>query len=292
METPRRRRFWRMLAFALVVIVLVLGGWEVVRRRNLTPWQPEMNDLAQNHSDKSRQEIDPDALRELYADPEQLRELCEQVRQFGKEIHERDQQFEHIEEQTLLELDNERNSVATERHIERVWHQDTTKYRQTIEWIDLRRNVPKDGVDYEPRKDTGKLDAVLPFSQPIGEDGYTYTFVGVKKFNGIWAIHLEYEPESSPKKRFRGEAWIDATTREPLRHVLKIAEKIPLVDAVTTILDYGTVSTGTTQVVQTVVEGSIGFAMLQKHYRLEVAIRDYRRPNPDEHPPANSNTAP
>lgn len=292
MQTPRRRWDRRIIGLVLVVSVLVLSGWEVFRRRSTTAWQPEMDDIVQMHPDKSRQEIDPDALREVYADPEQLRELCEKVRQYGKEIQERDKQFEHIEEHTLLEIDRKKDSVATERHVERVWHQDMMKYRQTIEWIDLRRNAPKNGVDYEPRKDTGKLDAVLPFSQPIVEDGYTYTFVEVKKFNGTWAVHLAYEPESSPKKRFRGESWIDATTHEPLRHVLTIAEKIPFVDSVTTILDYGTVSTGTTQVVRTVVEGSIGFAMLQKHYRWEIAIRDYRHTSPAKIPEANSNNAP
>jgi hypothetical protein len=69
-----------------------------------------------------------------------------------------------------------------------------------------------------------------------------------------------------------------------------MAEKKPFLDQFSMLLEYAQVQTGDWQLVHSIIDGSGGFAMIQKHYRSEVDLFDYA---PSENPPLKtSRTSP
>ena len=96
----------------------------------------------------------------------------------------------------------------------------------------------------------------------------------MEKINNLWAIKVTFEPTASPTGRFRGESWIDPTTFAPVRLFVSLVEKKPFLDQFSMLINYGSVETGKVQVVSTVIDGSGGFAMMQKRHPLGNNLRE------------------
>lgn len=270
------RRIGGILLAMIVLLSIILGAWEVYRQSTVELVTAQV--LAENNKAKKAavREIDPKEIEARYQNLEQFRAMLESVREQVHAIDERDKTLEHVEVQVAKEIDPKGHEAAAERHTERIWREGDKKYRQTIEYLDLVKGKPKKGAVTRPRVDTGKINEVFPFQLPAAEDDYRYQFAGVEQINNRWTIKINFEPSNGPAGRFRGETWIDPTTFTPVRLFVSLAEKKPFLDQFSMLIDYGTVETGQVQVVSTVIDGSGGFAMVQKHIRSEIAFNNYQ----------------
>lgn len=282
MSTWSRR--WRFVVVAIVPLAGILGFSEW--RRQNQAWQPEVLPIVAQKIEPAEPPLDPKELDAKYRDPKQFALLLDDVRRIAAEVSDRERQLEHVEENVFLEIDGDKPPKAGERHTERIWFDGEEKYRQTIEWVDLVKNKPKKGVNLKPRRDTGKIDGFFPFSRPAAEDDYRYEFAGIEPWGESYAVKVTFGPAGKPKGRFKGEAWIDPRGHAPYRLICNVAEKIPFVDQVTTVLEYGPAETDTYQIKRSIIEGSGGFAMLHRHYRSEIDFRDYRWPGGQKNAPA------
>ena len=283
------RRVGGILLAMLIIAAVVLGFWEVQRQSAIRLVTAEV--LADKAATESAQvkELDPKELEGQYRDPNNLAALLDRVRTQAAEIDARDRGLEHVEVQIAKEIDPKGKEVAGERHTERIWREGDKKFRQTLEYLDLIKGKPKKGATDKPRLDTGKINEVFPFERPAAEDDYQYTFAGIEQIGKQWTVKVAFAPTKSPAGRFRGESWIDPVTFAPVRLFVSLAEKKPFLDQFSMLIDYGIVETGKVQVVSTVIDGSGGFAMLQKHIRSEIAFDRYRELATVEKTPKRSN---
>lgn len=270
------RRVGGILLAMLIVAAVVLGFWEVQRQSAIRLITAEV--LAAKATAESAQvkEINPKELEAQYQDANNLSALLDHVRKEAADIDARDRALEHVEVQIAKEIDPKGQVVAAERHTERIWREGDKKYRQTLDYIDLVKGKPKKGATDRPRPDTGKINEIFPFQRSAAEDDYRYTFAGVEQIRKQWTIKIAFEPTKRPTGRFRGESWVNPVTFAPVRLFATLAEKKPFLDQLSMLIDYGIVESGQVQVVSTVIDGSGGFAMLQKHIRSEIAFDRYR----------------
>jgi hypothetical protein len=144
-----------------------------------------------------------------------------------------------------------------------------------MEWVSLETEKPKKGVTLKVREDKAKIAEIFPFQRSRDEDDYKYALVGVEKIGESWTLRIKVEPTGSVVGRFMGDAWVDAETHAPVRLYLVLAEKKPFLDQLTMLLDYGPAQNGQIQLVRSVIDGSGGFAMIQKHIRSEIDFSEY-----------------
>ncbi|MBX9770817.1 MAG: hypothetical protein K2X29_05580 [Candidatus Obscuribacterales bacterium] len=271
-KKSRRMRLWVMGSCLLVAI---LGAWEMVRRSRIVsvsavsllavvPAEPAVGET-----------IDPALLDQQFRDPVQLMKLVDMVRENFRQLGQREVELDHTVKTIVREMNSKLAQPPAEQTLERVTFRGGKKYRQTIEWTDLATGKPKKGVTKKVREDVNKIEEIFPFNREADTEGYRYQFAGMEKVGENWTIRIDFAPADSPVKRFAGQAWIDARTTLPIRVFCRLAEKRPFLDQFSMLLEYGSVETGDWQLVRSVIDGSGGFAMIQKHYRSEVELSEY-----------------
>lgn len=261
---------------ALVAIVLaILFAWEMVRRARIV--QVSAASLIDSASDveKSLETIDPTKIEATFRDEDEFHRLIDRIRESIHETEQREGKLDHTVQTIVREIRPKGKEGPAEKTIERVTFRGGKKYRQTIDWIDLATGESKKRIDKRVRLDDKKIEEIFPFRADAASEGYRYSLGGVEQIGSIWCVKINFEPATSPVRRFRGEAWIDPTHALPVRVFCLLAEKKPFLDQLSMLLEYGEVDTGDWQLVRSVIDGSGGFAMLQKHYRTEVELSGY-----------------
>lgn len=272
----RMRRFFITSGILAVAVAFVLGVWEVRRRTLLSAITMQNLLAAEPAREPSRKvEIDPKAIEADCQTEAKFQLILEDARRAVAELTERNKQLMHTESQVAREIDKKGRVVASERHVEDVWFDDGAEHRQTVEKIDLASNKSKTDADFSVRK-SPKVQEVFPLTTPGPDDGYRYSFSGMEQINGAWTIRVDFSPKPGANNRFRGQFWFDAATHEPRRFYGEIADKKPFVDQVSMLFEYGPAENSHVQAIRAVIDGSGGFAMLQKHIRSEIELRGYR----------------
>jgi hypothetical protein len=268
-----RRVFWA-LASIVVGVTLVLGTWEAYRRMTLASTSMEVLLAADvDTAAQSNAPIDPKAIEAECRDPEKFAAIVTVLRKQLADIDARSKALMHSEVQVLSEIDKKGKVVSAERGVEHVWYKDGKELRQTIERSDDLKKKPITKFDKSVRE-SPVVQEVFPFTKE--NDGYQYTFSGVEEVDGQWRIRIDFAPAGSPVGLFKGQAWIDPLTYEPYRFYGVLAEKKPFLDQFSMLIEYGIAENGQLQTVRSVLDGSGGFAMIQKHIRTEVVLKDYR----------------
>lgn len=264
-----------LVVFALFFgVAVVLGLWEAYRRMGLSG--PSMEALLAadlRNASSQTPAIDPKQIEATCRDPARFAAVVASVRKQAADIDARSRALMHTEVQVIQEIDKKGNIVGAERSIENVWFHDGKEYRQTLERADELKKKPIRNVNRSVRE-SSVVQEIFPFTKP--QDGYNYSFAGVERLDGQWRIRIDFSPTASPVGRFQGQAWIDPLTYEPVRFYGILAEKKPFVDQFSMLIEYGVAENGKTQTVRSVLDGSGGFAMIQKHIRSEVKLQDYR----------------
>jgi hypothetical protein len=217
--------------------------------------------------------FDPQTLLAHYRQPEEFQKLCRELKTRAIEIADRDQQLAHTETFVAVELDAKGKEIDGEETVENVWYDKGVQVRQSVKRE--TRSKKKKPLDTSVRT-MPKSDATFPFSREAKEDSYRYSLEGVEEIDGKTALRIHYEPNAPLDGKMRGEVWVDPETLEPVRFEGVWAKLPPLVDQVSTRFDYGLSNTGKTQVMRVIIAGSGGFALIQKRFRVDTRIHDYR----------------
>lgn len=263
------------LASIIVGVFLVLGTWEAYRRMSLAGPSMELLLAADaKGSPPTKAGIDPKAIEMSCRDPENFAGVVAALRKQLADIDARSKALVHTEVQVLSEIDKKGKVVSAERGVERVWYKDGKEYRQTIERSDQIKKKQIAKFDKSVRE-SPVVQEVFPFTKE--NDGYQYTFSGMEEMDGQWRIRIDFEPAGSPVGLFKGQAWIDPVTYEPYRFYGVLAEKKPFLDQFSMLIEYGIAENGKLQTARSVLDGSGGFAMIQKHIRTEVELKEYRK---------------
>lgn len=273
----RMRRFFVTSGILAVVVALTLGIWEA-RRRSLWKGVGLQQLLASEPPSEGAQpgtRFDPAALEVLCRDDGQFQKLLDRARGRVRAATERSQRLVHTETQFAQEIDKNGRTVAGERHVETIWTVDGVEFRQTVERVDTLKNKPKRNVDYRVRK-SPPVQETFPLTKEGGDDGYHYRFDGLEQIDGCWTVRIAFEPLPERTGRFRGLIWLDAQDCEPRRFYGEFADKKPFLDQLSMLIEYGVAENGCVQATRSVIDGSGGFAMIQKRVRSEIQLHDYR----------------
>jgi hypothetical protein len=271
----RRSRLIRWLIFSAGCAVVVLGVWEAVRRSRIVSVQVGSLIGQVQAEPVALPSIDPASLQRQYENPEELSRLVESVRENFRQLGQREIQLDHTVKTIVREMNPKLKQPPAEQTLERVLFRGGKKYRQTIEWLDLATGKPKKGVNKKVREDVNKIEEIFPFNEKKATEGYLYELGGIERIDERWTVRIDFKPSDSPVKRFEGQAWVEPTQGLPIRVFCRLAEKRPFLDQFSMLLEYGVVETGDWQLVRSVIDGSGGFAMIQKHYQSEVELSQY-----------------
>ena len=111
---------------------------------------------------------------------------------------------------------------------------------------------------------------------PAAELEERYRLVGVEEIDGRRTLRVHFEPAEPVERSFRGAAWIDVATGEPVRLVGSPVKPRLRVDRFEMLFDYGPSENGFTQLRRVVIETAGGFALISWHLRSETELSDYR----------------
>jgi hypothetical protein len=248
-----------------LVALLVMGASLMIDREDGVP----AADAAE------RPAIGPPVDLKRLAQPEELSRFCDLVRQRNREMELRHHGLVHVETTTTQELDRNRKVTGGQRVVERVWFVDHQEHRLLLKKEDLRsgKDLTPANVKEETRP---KSDVLFPFSTNEPTNAYRYTCRGLETINGRATIHFDYEPNPPVDNKFRGQVWIDVQSLEPIRFFGAWARLPALVNEMTMLLDWGPAENGLIQLRHSLVVGSGGIAFLQRHFRIETELTDYR----------------
>lgn len=209
--------------------------------------------------------------------PEVMQQLCDLVRQRNGEIDARKQGLVHTEISTNIELDKQGQTTLREKKTERVRYQDGQEFRRVEKLVDDATGADKTppGAKDVPQP---KFEALFPMSTNEPAGAYRYKYLGNEIVNDRNTWRIGFEPTPPLENRFRGDVWIDPQTYEPVRFLGAWAQPPRFVQQMSMQLDWARSENGHTQVRRSVVVGQGGFAFIQKRYRIETEITDYRPP--------------
>lgn len=272
-----RRAGW--LALLVVVAVIALGGMEAWRRSRVVA--DSLPEPAPAKADATG-----DWARE-FTDPERFSRTCEKVREVNIRRADEHKRLAHVEEHVAFEIDKSGNAAASEKAIDEVWFENGDEYRRTI-----RREFLKTGkIETRPTAPvkSPKAKEVFPFSREEKPGDYHYSFEGFEEIEGRPTARIGFEPAGPPAGLFRGRIWVEPRTLEPLRFEASLAKNPAFVDRLFLRFEWAPFAGHGLQLARSMIDGAGGFALIQKHYRLESTFRDYR---PNVRPPELKRGAP
>jgi hypothetical protein len=214
-------------------------------------------------------------LEEQYGDPAAFARLCADVEERYHALQQRFLQLRHTRKTRQARYDTKGQIVAISEASYHVQFRNRTEQKHELE----RRQLMGKPSFFDP--DTIKLEGIdiqlaPPFSKDSPEGLYRYHLEGVEELHGRRLLRVHFELTRPVERSFRGSAWIDPDTREPVRMQASLAKAKFSVDHFDMILDYGTSENGHNQLRRVVIDMAGGFALVSLHYRLESELSDYR----------------
>ena len=89
-------------------------------------------------------------------------------------------------------------------------------------------------------------------------------------------LRIAFEPTEPMDVKFRGKLWVDPAHVQPGRFEGAWAKPPAFVDQMTQLLEFAASENGEMQCRRSVVAGSGGFAIIQKRFRIETDLADFR----------------
>ena len=214
-------------------------------------------------------------LEDQYRDPEAFARLCDDVKERYHALQQRYFQLQHTRKTRQTRYDSKGQIVAISETSYQVQFHNRTEQKQELE---RRQLVGKPSLFDPDRVKLEGIDIQLapPFSEDSPEGLYRYQLEGIEELHGRRLLRVHFEPTRPVERSFRGSAWIDPDTREPVRMQASLAKAKYSVDHFDLILDYGTSENGHNQLRRAVMDMAGGFALVSLHYRLESELNDYR----------------
>lgn len=267
------RRMVRAVLVLAVVLAIGLAYLEMRRRAQVAELQrQEEQHMAELEA--RRKFADPDALVEEYRQPEAFAELCAKLREHYIAMDERHRQCDHGEISRAVQLDDQGKEVAEETVTERVWFDKDREYRQYVKREDVEGKTSWIPTAKPRASEPGKV--IFPFTRDAAEGDYLFHLVGHDKIGETTVLKIEFVPTEPLDAKFKGYFWIDPRTSHPLRVDAELAKNPRFVDKVHMIFDYGPSENGAIQARKSRIEGSGGFAFIQRRYRVDTDLSDYR----------------
>ncbi|MBX9789177.1 MAG: hypothetical protein K2Y37_09710 [Pirellulales bacterium] len=217
-----------------------------------------------------------EAIAAPYRQPEVFQKLCETVKARSIEVGDRHKRYSHTETTTSVETDGKGQQTKKEEVVERVRFGGQQEYRTV-----LRKFV--NGVDQSPATPREvippRTTLIYPFTREAPEGAYRYTFDGCQLVDGQPRLVIRFEPNAPADEKFRGVLLVDPQTFEPMVFDAQWAKPAKFVNQMTMRLEWGPANNGHTQTSRSLVTGSGGFAFVQRSFRIETRVGDYREPN-------------
>lgn len=263
----RVKRFLVKLAAVLVSFSLAaaLGyGW----RQGTRATQPVL--------DGSGPAVSAADLRRKYADPGELAALCRAVQVRNEALTARSFRLRHRRACRVTEFDRAGRPVAITESVEQVQYEGRAERKTTLE-IRPVLGKPIELTGFQGGSDP---NAKWPFSDAAPAGLYRYELEGVEEVAGRPVVRVRFEPVRPDEGTFKGSAWVDPGTAEPVR-MHGSAVRLPvLMDRFEMLVDYGPAETGHNQVRRVTADVAGGLGFVSKHYRLEAALTDYQPVEP------------
>ncbi|MFO0944403.1 MAG: hypothetical protein U1D30_00425 [Planctomycetota bacterium] len=267
------RRVFRIGGILLLLVGIGLTYLEMRRRANVAE-QLRLEELRMAELEAKQKSSDPDSLVEKYRQPEAFMELCETLRRNYIAMDERHRQSNHGEVSVSVQLDDKGKEVAEETVAERVWFDKDREYRQYV-----KREVVGGKTNWTPTakprtSEPGKV--IFPFTRDEKKGDYEFKLLGHEKMGEKTVLKLEFIPKEPLDAKFKGHFWVDPETHHPVRVDAELAKNPRFVDKVRMVFDYGPAENGAIQARKSSIEGSGGFAFIQRKYRVNTELSDYR----------------
>ncbi|MHB1421975.1 MAG: hypothetical protein ACYC3I_02025 [Gemmataceae bacterium] len=270
MSAPRKSRGKSVLigcglvALGLIVALAVL---EWGRRRQVAAARTEI-------LDGSGTVVTARGLEEQYRDPQEFARLCANVKERNDALKERFLHLRHTRGTRLTSYDAKGEIVAVAVSVSSVRFRGGVEQKKEIERHQL---AGKPSIFDPDRMQLEQSDTLFspPFSKDSPEGLYRYQWNGVEELRGRLLLRVHFEPTKPMERSFKGSAWIDPETCEPVRMAGSLAKKKLRVDRFDMILDYGPSENGHNQLRRVVMDMAGGFALFSLHYRLEHELSDY-----------------
>jgi hypothetical protein len=266
--TRRGKRCVIGLAFALVAGLALLGVLEWGRRRQVAASDAPF-------LDGSGMTVTARDLEERYRDPETFAHLCTGVTERLDALQHRFLELTHTRKTRLTRYDS---SGQAEAITETTYHVHFDHGAEQKKEVARRLLLGKpsffdlDKLKLEP----ADLRLLLPFSKDAPEGLYRYRLGGVEEIDGRRVLRIAFEPAEPVERSFRGDAWIDPATAEPVRLLGSPVKPRVRVDRFEMLFEYGPSENGQTQLRRLTIETAGGFALLSWHFRSETELSDYR----------------
>jgi hypothetical protein len=264
----RGKRYLVGLAAVLLVVIGVLAVLEWGRRRQVAAAGPET-------LDGSGRPLSAQDLQEKYRDPAAFAELCADVRERCDALRKRFLDLQHTRKARLIEYDRKGQEVSVMEIIDRVHFEGETEKKEEIE----RRQLLGKPFPFDPdmlRAEHPTKKAVPAFSKDAPEGLYRYRLEGAEELHDRLVLRIHFEPTERVERSFKGWAWVDPVTREPVRIHGSLVKTPLLVDRFEMLLDYGPSENGHNQIRHAIIDVAGGFAVVSRHYRIESELKDYR----------------
>jgi hypothetical protein len=254
-----------LLAGSLLLAVL---EWE--RRRHIPAAEGEKFDgpgLARSAEE----------LTERYRDSAEFTKLCADVRARYDQLRKRFLHLGHTRKARLIEFDVKGHETSIMEITDRVQFDGEKEQKKQIE----QRQLLGTPFPFDP--DTLKAEhpnrkAVHPFSNETPEGLYRYRLEGVEEIQGRPTLRIHFEPTKPIERSFKGSAWVDPTSHEPIRLWGLLVKTPLLVDRFEMRVEYGLSENGQNQLRHVWIDVVGGFAFVSRHYRIESELTDYRQP--------------
>jgi len=266
--SERVKRFLVKLAAVFVTFSLVATLEWRCRRQETRATEPVL--------DGSGAAASAADLRRKYADPEELAALCRAVQGRNEALTARAFRLRHRRTTRVTAFDRGNKPVAVTESVESVHFEGRAERATTLETRQLLGDpggLPgfPGGADSKTR---------WPFSDATPAGLYRYELAGVEELAGKPAVRVGFEPVRPDEGTFKGSAWVDPATAEPVR-MHGTALHLPVfLDRFEMLVDYGPAGTGHNQVRRVTADVAGGFAFVSRHYRLEAALDDYQPAGP------------
>jgi hypothetical protein len=184
--------------------------------------------------------------------------------------------LQHLRKGRLTEFDRHGQPVAIVESSERVYFEGGEERKLTLE----ARQVLGPPIDAGKLQGGPSQKSLPPFSKEAPEGLYRYELEGVEEVAGRPVLRAHFEPVEPVEGTYKGSAWIDPDSAEPVR-MHGSALKLPLLlDRLEVRIDYGPAENGHNQVRRATFDVAGGLAFFSRHYRLEAELSDYRPRQP------------
>jgi hypothetical protein len=254
------------LVFLAGVVLLALLEWG--RRR-------QVEAAGVSRLDGSGMAVAATELEKRYRDSEALARLCTDFTQRLDDLQGRALGLWHTRKTRLIRYDSTGQAEGITETTFHVHFEDGAERKREVARRQLLGKPSFFDLD-KLKLELADLRLLLPFSKESPEGLYRYRLAGVEEIDGRRALRIQFEPTEPVERSFRGAAWIDAASGEPVRLLGSPVKPRLRVDRFEMLFDYGPSENGFTQLRRVVIETAGGFALVSWHFRSETELSDYR----------------